>query len=60
MGNCNESTADELSSEMVSLMIVANLGDYNFLQQGLPFISKKSVYQIEVIRFTVFVTIIFK
>ncbi|VVC45909.1 Domain of unknown function DUF89,SAC3/GANP/THP3 [Cinara cedri] len=38
----NETTTDELCSEMVSLLIVANLGDYNVLQQGLPFISKKN------------------
>lgn len=38
----NESTAD-LCSEMVSLLIVANLGDYNVLQRTLPFILKKSV-----------------
>jgi len=41
--NDNESM-DELCSEMVSLLIVANLGDYNVLQQVLPFILKKSVY----------------
>lgn len=39
----NEST-EEFYSEMVSLLIVANLGDYSVLQQALPFISKKSVY----------------
>ncbi|XP_025417135.1 SAC3 domain-containing protein 1-like isoform X2 [Sipha flava] len=38
----NELT-DELSSEMVSLLITANLGDYNVLQQALPFISKKNI-----------------
>jgi len=40
-----DGSIDDLCSEMVSLLIVTNLGDYNVLQQALPFISKKSVYQ---------------
>lgn len=40
LSESNEST-DELCSEMVSLLIAANLGDYNVLQQALPFIPKK-------------------
>lgn len=40
----NESKYEKLCSEMVSLLIVSNLGDYNVLYQALPFISKKSVY----------------
>lgn len=39
----DESTND-LCSEMVSLLIVANLGDYSVLQQTLPFLVKKSVF----------------
>lgn len=35
---------DQICSEIVSLFIVANLGDYNVLQQTLPFISNKLVY----------------
>lgn len=38
--NSNKST-DELCAEMVSLLVVANLGDYNVLQKALPFMSKK-------------------
>lgn len=57
--DCDESTVGELCSEMVSLLIVANLGDYNVLQQCLSFISKESVYQIEiVVKFTVFIIIL--
>lgn len=41
----SDESTNELCSEMVSLLIVTNLGDYNVLQQALPFISKKSVYQ---------------
>jgi len=40
-----DDSTNELCSEMVSLLIVTNLGDHNVLQQALPFISKKSVYQ---------------
>lgn len=38
--NSNELT-DELCAEMVSLLVVANLGDYNILQKVLPLMSKK-------------------
>lgn len=41
----SDRSTDELCSEMVSLLVVTNLGDYNVLQQALPFISKKSVYK---------------
>lgn len=41
----SDGSTDELCSEMVSLLVVANLGDYNVLQQALPFLSNKSVYQ---------------
>lgn len=34
---------NKLCSEMVSLLIVANLGDYHVLQQTLPFIPNKLV-----------------
>jgi len=34
--------ADELCSEMVSLLVVANLGNYNILQQVLPFMIQKN------------------
>ncbi|XP_026815338.1 germinal-center associated nuclear protein-like [Rhopalosiphum maidis] len=37
-----DKATDKLCSEMVSLLIVANLGDFNVLQQALPFITKKS------------------
>ncbi|XP_050539433.1 germinal-center associated nuclear protein-like isoform X2 [Daktulosphaira vitifoliae] len=36
-----ESSVDNLCSEMVSLLVVANLGNYHILQQVLPFITKK-------------------
>lgn len=42
--NSNESIDEKLCSEMVSLLIVANLGDYNVLYQALPSILKKLVY----------------
>lgn len=35
----DEST-DDICSEMISLLIVANLGDYNILQQALPFMTR--------------------
>lgn len=35
---------NDLCAEMVSLLIVANLGDYSVLQQTLPFLVKKSVF----------------
>jgi len=35
--------ANELCSEMVSLLVVANLGNYNILQQVLPFMIQKFV-----------------
>ncbi|XP_022179845.1 germinal-center associated nuclear protein-like [Myzus persicae] len=38
----SDRSTDELCSEMVSLLVVTNLGDYNVLQQALPFISKKN------------------
>ncbi|XP_027838660.1 SAC3 domain-containing protein 1-like isoform X1 [Aphis gossypii] len=38
----SDESTDELCFEMVSLLIVTNLGDYNVLQQALPFITKKS------------------
>lgn len=38
-----EKLSNDLCSEMVSLLVVANLGDYNVLQQILPFIVKKLV-----------------
>ncbi|CAI6350823.1 unnamed protein product [Macrosiphum euphorbiae] len=38
----SDESTNELCSEMVSLLIVTNLGDYNVLQQALPFISKKN------------------
>uniref|UniRef100_A0A2H8TUE0 MCM3-associated protein n=1 Tax=Melanaphis sacchari TaxID=742174 RepID=A0A2H8TUE0_9HEMI len=37
----SDKLTDELCSEMVSLLIVSNLGDYNVLQRVLPFIKKK-------------------
>lgn len=40
----SDKSTDELCFEMVSLLIVTNLGDYNVLQPALPFITKKSVY----------------
>jgi hypothetical protein len=40
----SDKATDKLCSEMVSLLIVTNLGDFNVLQQVLPFITKKSVY----------------
>lgn len=42
--NSNNKSTDKLCSEMVSLMVIANLGDYNILQQALPFVSKKLVH----------------
>lgn len=38
-----EELSNDLCLEMVSLFVVANLGDYNVLQQILPFIVKKLV-----------------
>lgn len=37
---------NQVCSEMVSLFIVANLGDYHVLQQTLPFIPNKLVYYV--------------
>lgn len=40
----NDESTNDLCAEMVSLLIVANLGDYSVLQQTLPFLVKKSVF----------------
>ncbi|XP_015364660.1 PREDICTED: SAC3 domain-containing protein 1-like isoform X2 [Diuraphis noxia] len=45
----SDESTDELCSEMVSLLIVTNLGDYNVLQQALPFISKNTLIKMAVL-----------
>lgn len=43
LDDSNESTDEKLCSEMVSLLIIANLGNYKVLHQVLPSISMKLV-----------------